>query len=93
VGEGVEACSEKDVLCDALGNGAGERVFGVAAAGDEERAKGNRERTVRTRGRAAKLFTISIAENGDGDRVVEDEGRSIVELVRGAAQGHAKCGS
>jgi hypothetical protein len=93
VSERVEACSEEDVLRNTLGNGAGERVFGVAAAGNEEGAKGDGERTVRTGGRAAKLFGVSSAEYRDGDGVVEDERSRVVELVRGTTQGHAKCSS
>ena len=69
---------------NALGDSAGEGVFGVAAACDEEGAKGDGERTVRTSGRAAKLFGIGGAENGDSDGIVEDEWRRIVELVRRA---------
>ena len=74
VGEGVEACSEENVLCDALSDGVRERVFGVAAAGDEEGAEGDGERTVGTGGCAAKLFTIRFAKDGNGDWVVENKG-------------------
>jgi hypothetical protein len=93
VGERVEACSEQDVLRNTLGNGVSEVVFSVTAAGDEEGAKADGERTVRTGGRATKLFGIGGPEDGDGDRVIEDKRLSVVELVCGATQGHAKCRS
>jgi hypothetical protein len=41
--EGVEACAEEDVLGDAAGDGGGELVLGVAAAGYEEGAEAERE--------------------------------------------------
>ena len=90
VSEGIEACTEKNILRNTLGNGAGKHVFGVATACDEEGAKGDGERTVRAGGRATKLFGIGGSEDGDSDGIVENEWRRIVELVRGATQGHAK---
>jgi hypothetical protein len=39
VSKGVEACTEENVLCDALGDGSGKVVFGVAAAGNEKGAE------------------------------------------------------
>ena len=79
------------------GDGLGEEVFGVAAARDEEGAQGDREE--------ARLFASSgrrvlcdfggrcCAEDGDGDGVVEDEGRRVIKLMRGAAHSYAEGGS
>ncbi len=92
VSECVEARTEEDILCDTVVNGADKRIFGVAAACDEEGAETYRERTVRTRWSAAQLFCVGIAEDGNGDGVVEDERWRIVELVSGSTQGHAKSG-
>jgi hypothetical protein len=93
VGEGVEACTEEDVLGDSVGDGLGERVFGVAAAGDHEGAEGDGVGTLFEVGVAAgcavELFGVG-AEDGDGDGVSEDEGMGVEELVRGSAQGHAE---
>src|SRR5207244_1294216 len=93
VGEGVEARTEENILRDALGDGPGERVFRVAAARDEERAKGDGERAVRTGGSTAKLFVKGGTEDRNGDGVVEDERPCVVKLVRSAAQGYAEGGS
>jgi hypothetical protein len=93
VGERVEACSEQDVLRNTLGNGVSEVVFSVTAAGDEEGAKADGERTVRTGGSAAKFFGVSDAEYGDRDGVVENERFRVVDLVRCTTQSHAKCSS
>ena len=41
--EGIEACTQKNILRNTLGNGAGKRVFSVATACDDEGAKGVRE--------------------------------------------------
>ena len=91
VSEGVEAGTEKDILRGALFDGESESVFGVAAAGDEEGAKADGERTVRTGGRAAKLFCIGVSENRNSDGIVENEWRRIVELVGRATQSYAEC--
>jgi hypothetical protein len=91
VSEGVEAGSEKNILRNALFDGARESVFGVAAAGDEEGAKADGERTVRTGGRAAKLFCIGASEDRNSDGIVENERRRIVELMRRATQSYAEC--
>ena len=93
VSEGVEACAEKNILRCALFAGASEIVFGVAAARDEEGAKADGEWSIRTRGRAVKLFGIGVSENRNSDGIVENEWRRIVELVRGATQGDAECSS
>jgi hypothetical protein len=91
--EGIEACAEKNILRNTPGNGAGKRVFGVATACHDEGAKGNGVGTVRPGGRATELLGIRGPENGDSDGIVEDQRPCIVELVRGATQGHAKCSS
>jgi len=81
VGEGVEACTEQDVLNDALGYGLGKVVFGVAAAGDEKGAECHGKRPVGTRGCAMKFLSVGVAEDGDRDRVIEDKRLGVVELV------------
>jgi hypothetical protein len=91
--EGVEPCTEKDILLSALLDGASEVVFGVAAPCDKECAKGDGERTVRTGGRAMKLVRVRGSENWDSDGIVENKWRRIVDLVRSATQGYAKCSS
>ena len=93
VGKGVEACSEKNVLGHAFAGCAGEVVFRIAAAGDEKSAESRRKPSIGMGGGAAKFFGVGVAEDGNGDGVVEDEGRRIVELMRGTAQGYAKCSS
>src|ERR1700733_4428751 len=92
VGEGVEACSQENVLGDALGDRARQRVLGIAAAGDEKGAERNGKRAVRTSGRAAQLFGVGLAKDGNRDGVVENQRRGVVELVSGATQGYAECG-
>jgi hypothetical protein len=91
VSEGVEAGAEKNILRGALFDRTRETVFGVPAAGDEEGAKADGERTVRTGGRAAKLFGIGGSEDRNSDGIVENEWRCIVELVRRATQSYAEC--
>jgi hypothetical protein len=93
VSEGVEARTEKNILRNAMVDGVSEGVFGVTAAGDEEGAKADGERTVRTGGSAAKFFGVSDAEYGDRDGVVENERFRVVDLVRCTTQSHAKCSS
>jgi hypothetical protein len=34
-----------------------------------------------------------LTKDGNGDRVVEDEGLTVVELMRGATQSYTECGS
>ena len=91
VGEGVEAGAEQDVLGDSARYGAGEEVFGVAAAGDKKRPQGDGEWPGCARC-AAKFLAIGVAENWNSDGILEDE-RLVVELVRGAAQGDTEGGA
>lgn len=93
MGESIEARTKKNVLSNALHDRAGDRVFGIAAAGDEERAKADGEGTVGTRWSAAQFFRVGVAEDRDSNRVVENKRPRVVKLVRGAAQGYAECGS
>jgi hypothetical protein len=93
VAKGVEACSEEDVLGDSVCDGVGERVFGVAAASDEEGAEGDGEGLVEFGGGAVDLGKVFPAEDGDGDGIVKDEWLRVVELVRRATQSDPKCGS
>jgi hypothetical protein len=93
VGEGVEASSEQDILRDTVGYGLREIVFGVAAARNEESAKRHGKRLVQFGSGAVNFGKIYLAENGNGDRVIEDERRRVIELVRGSAQGYAECSS
>ncbi len=90
VGEGVETGAEKNVLADSVGDGAGEVVFGIAAAGDEMGA--HRDREWPLAGGSAELFGVGWAEYWDGDGIVEDD-RPVVELVRGAAEGDTERGA
>ena len=93
VGEGVEACTEEDVLGDSVCDSVGERVFGVAAARDEEGAEGDGEGLVESGGGAVDFGEVFAAEDGDGDRIVKDEWLRVVELMRRATQSDPKCGS
>jgi hypothetical protein len=88
IGEGVEACSEENVLSDPPGDGVGEHVFGVTASGDEEGAERRRERLLQFGCGFLKLGKVLLAENGDRNWVIEDEGLSVVELMRGSAQSY-----
>ena len=91
--ECVEASAEKNVLRDAISDGVGERVFGVAAARDEEGAECDGEGLVQLGCGLVNLGEIFRAEDGDGDGVVEDEGLRVVKLMRGAAHGYAESGA
>jgi hypothetical protein len=93
VSEGIKACTEKNILRNTLGNGAGKRVFSVATACDDEGAKGDGERTVRTRGSATKFFSVGVAEERDGYGIIQDKRLGVVELVRSTTESHAKCSS
>ena len=93
VSEGVETCTEKNILRDALRDRSGKIVFGIAAAGDEEGPKANGKGTVGTRGSAMKLFSVGVAEDWDSYRILEDKRLGVVELVCGATQSHAECSS
>jgi hypothetical protein len=93
VREGIEACSEEDVLGDSVCDGVGERVFGVAAASDEEGAEGDGEGFMEFGGGTVYFGEVFTAEDGDGNRVVKDKRLRVVKLVRRAAQGHAESGS
>ncbi len=70
-----------------------ERVFGVAAASDEEGAKGDGEGLMEFGGGAVDFGEVFTAEDGDGYRVVKDKRLRVVKLVRGATQGYAEGGS
>ena len=48
---------------------------------------------VGTGGGAAHLFGVGVAEDGDGEGVVEDQRLGIVDLVGGAAHGYAEGGA
>ena len=91
IGEGVESGAEEDVLADSAGDGAGEVIFGVAAAGDEVRSHGDREWPI-MRGGAVKLLGVGFSEKRNSDWVVEDQGL-VVKLVRGTAEGDAERGA
>jgi hypothetical protein len=74
VGEGVQAGSEEDVLGYSVGDGPGEQVFGVAAAGYEEGAECDGEGLVELSGGAVDFGKVFGAEDGDCYGVVEDDG-------------------
>ena len=96
VGEGVQAGAQEDVLGDPVGDGFGELVFGVAAARDQEGAQADGERAgLPARRRVGRAFDLGgvVAEDRDGDGVVEDQGAGVVELVGGAAESYAEGGA
>jgi len=93
VGEGVEACTEENVLRDSLGDGGGEQVFGVSAAGDKKSAKPDREGLLQFGDGLVNFGKELLTEYRDGDGVVEDEGWRVVELMRGAAHSDTESGS
>ena len=78
---------------DAIGDGVGERVFGVAAPRDKKGAECDGEGFVQLRCGPMDFGKIFRAKDGDGDGVVEDERLRIVKLMRGAAHGYAECGA
>jgi len=80
VGEGVEAGAKQDVLGDTACDGLSEQVFRVTAAGDDEGAQA-RQRTAAAYAPGSRPGVRSTpsdvgAEDGDGDRIVEDERRA-----------------
>ncbi len=95
VGVGIEAGSEEDVLRDGmrLGERTGELIFGVAAARNEEGAKGQGEGFVEFRDGLVEFLGVLVAEDGDGDGVVEDAGWGVVDLVGGAAESYTERGA
>ncbi len=93
IGEGVEPGSEEDVLGGAVGDCCGEGVFHVAAASDDEGAEGHGEGLFKFGGGFVEILEVFGAEDGDGDGIVEDEGRGIVHLVGSAAECDAECGA
>jgi hypothetical protein len=74
-------------------DGFGEFVFGVAAAGDEPGAKDEVGGVVEVVPGGFEFGPGFGAEDGDGDGVGEDEGRGVVELVAGSAEGYAASGA
>ncbi len=90
IGEGIESGAEQDVLLDSIGDGAGEIIFGVAAAGDEMGAHGDREWPFAWG--TAEFLGVGWTEDRDGDRVREDQGL-VVKLVSGATQSDAERGA
>ena len=85
VGEGVEACAEDDVLGNSVGDGGGEGVLGISAAGYEEGAEGGREGFMQAGSGLAEVFGVLAAEDGDGYGVDEHEGGRVEDLVRSTA--------
>ena len=93
MGECVEASAEQNILRYAIGDGVGERVFGVAAARDKKGTECDREGFVQLGSGFVNLGEIFRAEDGDGDGVFEDERLRIVKLMRGAAHRYAEGGA
>ena len=88
--EGVQPGAEQHILGYAGGGCAREQVLGVAAAYNQVGAKSNRVGArlvggIASRG-AMQLLRIG-TEDGNGERVIEDERSIIEELVRGTPQG------
>ena len=77
--------------------GAPKLVFDVPAPRDEEGAERNRKGPRLAigigMGRTAKLVRVGRAKDTNGNRIVEDQGRRVVELMRSATQGHTKRGA
>ena len=75
MGEGVKARAKQDVLGNSALDGLGEQIFGIAAAGDQERAEADGEwpRLIErvTTGRATQFLGVG-AENGHGEGIVQD---------------------
>ena len=91
IGEGVESGSEEDVLADSVGDGAGEVIFGVAAAGYEVRPHRDGEWPIHASGGAANLLCVGFSEKRNSDWVGEDH-RLVVKLVGRAAESDAESG-
>ena len=90
VGERFEPSSEQDILGHASLYGCVDLVFGVAAAGHQEGAEGDRRGFMKPGGGLAQLFRILAAEDRDRERILQDQGAGIVDLVRGPAEGYAE---
>ena len=74
----------------------------LAAAGYKEGAEADGEGTVLdagiacvgvATGSAAEFLSVGVAQDRDGEGIVEHEGRCVIKLVRGSAQGYAKSSS
>ena len=93
VGGGVEPGAEDDVLRDARAPGGRELVLGKPAARREEGAHVGRDAAfLELRRIGAERRRRLGTENPDRDGIDED-GRPVHQLVRGAAQRHAPRGS
>ena len=90
VSKRVEAGAENDVLRHVLLNGLGQLVFGVPAAGHQKGAEGDGQGFMEPGGGLAQLFRILAAEDRDRERILQDQGAGIVDLVRGPAEGYAE---
>jgi hypothetical protein len=88
VGVGIESSAENNVLADSPRYCVGEQVFGVTAAGHEERPEGDRMRSRLIRriaaGSAVEFLRVR-TKNSDRQRVLKDERTDVEELVRGTA--------
>ncbi len=87
ISEGVEAGSQHDVLPYPVRDGVGQPVLCVAAAGGHEGAKIARHFLHG----AIEVARKAITNQTDGNGIVQNGGR-VGQLVRGAANGHAKGG-
>jgi hypothetical protein len=85
-GEGVEAGAENEVLAHAVvADGGGESVLGQPRSSHHKRPESGGERVPEAVGGAADFVGVLVAEDADGERIVEDERLRIVDLVRGSA--------
>lgn len=92
ISEGVEPRAEDEVLADAIVRmRCGERVFRDARAGHHEGAEGGGEGALFLVRGASEFLRVLGAEDADSERIVEDEGMLVVELVRSTAEGYAEC--
>jgi len=85
IGEGIESGAEDYKLPDALRHRASKFIFGEAAAGGHEGAKGAGKSMVLLGGGTEGLARLR-SDNAESERIVKNFGL-IEKLVRGAAEG------
>ena len=89
----IESCSKKNVLRHASRDSMGKHVFGIPAASNKKSTQPNRKRPVRPRRSPPQLLPISLTKNRNSDRILKNQWRRIVKLVRRTAKRNAKSGS
>ncbi len=89
----IESRTQKNVLRHASRDSMGKHVFRIPAAPNKKSTQPNRKWPIRPRRSPAQLLTISLTKNRNSDRVLKDQWRRIVKLVRGTAKRNAKSSS